>query len=369
VSPLTSADPLLAELLERRGGPVVTAVLSAPGFEGDTAARMGIRGKELRAALEDVELPAEVVDAAVAVVESHVGEDALGIVADADGLLVSSLVDVGESEEIVQAEALPRYVPFLRDRFERRPHLVVRADRRGAQVARVERGEISRDTEVTGPGDETQLRKVQAGGWSNKRFQNRAEHTWDQNAQEVAEAVASEADAIAAELIVVTGDERAVNLVAEHLPERLRDHLVLDDHQPFDDESDAAVFDRATTLLRDRVGREIVDVLERFGEARGRDDGAADDDADVLAALRTGAVATLLVSGDSGERVHVAADDPMQVSTRAEDLTGLGFDEVLECRLTDAAVQAALAGGAEIVIVPEHGPNSPDGALGAILRY
>jgi len=367
VSPLTSADPLLAELLERRGGPVVTAVLSAPGFEGDTAARLGIRGKELRAALEDVELPAEVVDAAVAVVESHVGEDALGIVADADGLLVSSLVDVGESEEIVQAEALPRYVPFLRDRFERRPHLVVRADRTGAQVARVERGEVSRDTEVGG--EEERIRKVNAGGWSQKRFQNHAEHTWDQNAQEVAEAVAREADAIAAELIVVTGDERAVNLVAEHLPERLRDHLVLDDHQPFDDESDAAVFDRATTVLRDRVGREIVDVLERFGEARGRDDGAADDDADVLAALRTGAVATLLVSGDSGERVHVAADDPMQLSTRAEDVTGLGFDEVLECRLTDAAVQAALAGGAEIVIVPEHGPNSPDGALGAILRY
>lgn len=369
MSPLTPADPLLAELLERRGGPVVTAVLAAPGFEGDTQARMGIRAKELRAALEDAELPDAVVDAAAAVVESHVGEDALGMVADADGLLVSSLVDVDESEEIVQRETLPRYVPFLRDRFERRPHLVVRADRRGAQVARVERGEISRDTEVTGPGDEAHLRKVQAGGWSHKRFQNRAEHNWDQNAQEVADAVAAEADAIGAELIVVTGDERAVNLVREHLPERFQDHLVLDDRQPFDEESDAAVFDRATTLLRDRVGREIVDVLERFGEARGRDDGAADGAADVLAALRTGAVATLLVSGDSGERVHVAADDPMQVSTRAEDLTGLGFDQVLECRLTDAAVQAALAGGAEIVIVPEHGPNSPNGALGAILRF
>jgi hypothetical protein len=369
VSPLTPNDPLLAELLERRGGPIATAVISAPGFEGDTQARANIRAKELRKALEDADLPDDVVDSAVDVVQAHVGEDALGIVADPGGILISSLGDVDESAEVVQVDSLPRYVPFLRDRFERRPHLVVRADRLGAQVARVERGEISRDTEVSGRGDEAHIRKVQAGGWSHKRFQNHAENNWDQNAREVAEAVAREADAIDAELIVVTGDERAVNLVGEHLPDRYQDRLVLDDRQPFDDESDAAVFDRADTLLRDRVGREIVDVLERFGESHGRDQGAADDDAEVLAALRRSAVGTLLVSGDSGDRVHVAADDPMQISFQAKDLTDLGFDDVLEARLTDAAVQAALAGGAEIVIVPEHGPNSPTGALGAILRF
>ena len=366
MSPLTTDDPFLAELLERRGT-VATAVFAGPGFEGDAQARLDIRTKDLRKLLEEAGFAPQIVERAAAAVQEHVGEEALGIVADAGGILVSPLADVDEAEEVVQVDTLPRHVPFLRDRFERRPHVVVRADRTGAQIARVERGETSRDTEVTG--NEEHISKVNAGGWSQRRFQNRAEHHWDQNAQEVADAVVRDADAIDAELIVVTGDERAVHLVAEHLPERLRDHVVLDDRQPFDDESDDAVFERATTLLRDRLGREIVEVLERFGERRGQGDGAADDVADVLAALRRGAVATLLVSGDESERVHVSVADPTQVTFGADELADLGIDDVRDARLTDAAVQAALAGGAEVVIVPEHGPNSPRGPLGAILRY
>ena len=49
---------------------------------------------------------------------------------------------------------------------------------------------------------------------------------------------------------------------------------------------------------------------------------------DVLAALRQGAVETLLVSGDSGQVVHVAADEPMQLALEASAITDLGFDEV-----------------------------------------
>lgn len=367
MSPTTSADPLLTELLERRGAPVATIVAAGPGFEGDVQSRLDIRSKEARKQLEDAGLQAAVVDAVEAAVQSHTGEDGLGIVADRDGVLFTTLLEVETDDEVLQVEALPRYVPFVRERFVNRPHVVVRCDRVGAQIARVQRGEIQRDTEVVG--DDEHVRKVQAGGWSQRRFQNRAEHTWDQNAKEIAEAVVTEADAIDAELVVVTGDGRAVQLVAEHLPERFADHLVLDDHQPFDDESDAVVFDRAMTLVHDRVGRELVEVLERFGELRGRNEGAADDVSDVLAALRQGAVETLLVSGDSDERVHIAMEDPMQVAFDAAGITDLGLEDVADARLTDAVIQSALLGGAAVMIVPEHGPNSPNGPLGAILRF
>jgi hypothetical protein len=367
VSSTTTADPLLAELLERRGAPVATIVAAGPGFEGDVQSRLDIRAKDVRNQLEEAGLPESVVEDVVREVQAQLGEDAIGIVADANGVLTSTLIDVDEDAEVVQVEALPRYVPFVRDRFVNRPHVVVRCDRVGAQIARVERGETQRDTEVTG--DDQHVRKVHAGGWSQRRFQNRAEHTWDENAKEIAEAIIGEADAIDAELIVVTGDVRAVQLVAEHLPERLQGQLVLDDHQPTDDASDAVVFDRAMTLVKDRVGRELVEVLERFAELRGRNEGAADDIADVLAALRQGAVETLLVSGDSDERVHIATEDPMQLAFDAPAITDLGFDDVAEARLTDAAIRSALAGGADVMIVPVHGPSSPSGALGAILRF
>lgn len=367
MSSTTTADPLLADLLERRGAPVATVVAAGPGFEGDVQSRLDIRTKDVRRQLEEAGLPASVVDGVAEAVQAHNGEGGLGIVADADGILTSTLVDVDEDDEVVQVEALPRYVPFVRDRFVNRPHVVVRCDRVGAHIARVERGETQRDTAITG--DDEHVQKVHAGGWSQRRFQNRAEHTWDENAKDIAEAIVSEADAIDAELVVVTGDGRAVQLVADHLPERFGDHLVLDDHQPFDDASDAVVFERALTLVKDRVGRELVEVLERFAERRGRGEGAAEKVDDVFAALRQGAVETLLVSGDSGTVVHVAKDDPMQVASDRSAITDLGFDDVVEARLTDAAIQAALAGGSAVMIVPEHGPNSPNDALGAILRY
>ena len=363
----TTADPLLAELLERRGAPVATIVLAGPGFEGDVQSRLDIRTKDISRQLEEAELPGSVADQVAQLVQGMVGEDGLGIVADAGGIVTSSLVGVEEEAEVVQVEGLPRYVPFVRDRFVNRPHVVVRCDRVGAHIARVDRGEIVRDTEVVG--DDEHVQKVHAGGWSQRRFQNRAEHTWDENAKEIAEAIVAEADAIEAELVVVTGDNRAVQLVAEHLPERFSDHLVLDDHQPTDEASDAVVFERATTLVKDRVGRELVEVLERFAEHRGRGEGAAEEVSDVLAALRQGAVETLLVSGDSGEVVHVAREEPMQLATDRSAITDLGFDDVVEARLTDAAILSALAGGARVMIVPEHGPNSPKGALGAILRF
>ncbi len=363
----TTADPLLAELLERRGAPVATIVLAGPGFEGDVQSRLDIRTKDIRRQLEDAELPAAVVDQVAEQIQGIVGDDGLGIVADADGILTSTLVGVEEDAEVVQVEGLPRYVPFVRDRFVNRPHLVVRCDRVGAHIARVDRGEIVSDTEVVG--DDENVRKVHAGGWSQRRFQNRAEHTWDENAKEIAETIVSEADAIAAELLVVTGDTRAVQLVAEHLPERFSDHLALDDHQPTDEASDAVVFERAMTLVKDRVGRELVEVLERFSENRGRGEGAAEDVSDVLAALRQGAVDTLLVSGDSGQLVHVAKDEPMQLALDRDAITDLGFDDVIEARLTDAAIQSALVGGARVMIVPEHGPNGPKDSLGAILRF
>ncbi|HEX4903213.1 MAG TPA: hypothetical protein VFV42_10420, partial [Acidimicrobiales bacterium] len=111
MSPLTPADPLLAELLDRRGAPVATAVYAAPGFEGDTQVRLDIRTKDLRRSFEEAGLPAHVVDAAAAAVQDHVGEDALGIVATPAGVVVTSLADVDESEEVLQVEALPRWVP------------------------------------------------------------------------------------------------------------------------------------------------------------------------------------------------------------------------------------------------------------------
>lgn len=364
---LVTADAL--NHLIGREEPVATVVVCAPPASEDSDERRRLHAKEIRAELETSALPAPVVDRVEAVLSRGAAsgwqpEEWLGVVADPNQVTVMPLID--GRDELASVGPLTRFVPFVCDEFEHRRHLVVRCDRTGASIARVTRGKIQSDREVHG--DEQHVQKVRAGGWAERHWQNHTEHTWDLNAQQIVEAVVAEAEAIAADLIVVTGDQRAVGLVRDHVPERWQSALALDDLEPADQDDEDYVFDRAVTLVRDQAASEIVDLLERFAEARGRGEAADEVDA-VLDALRRGAVDTLLVADDVDDVVHFAVDDPRQVAVDAATLTDLGFAEVRSGRLTDVAVQAAFSGDAGVVVCPTHGPDSPAGPLGALLRF
>lgn len=369
--------PTTDQVLDRltgRHAPVVTVVVPAPDADEHTADRRTILVKEVRSALADHELSDELESAVVERVEAGLADatpgTALGVVADAaDVLALPLLADeahVGDST-LVEVGALPRFVPFLRDRFDHRPHVIVRCDRTGAEIDLVERGEVRAAREVHG--EEQHVQKVRSGGWSHSRMQRHAEHTWDQNAQAIVRAVVGAADRIDAELLVITGDERAIGLVEQHLPEHWHDRAVFEAFEATDADDEEHVSERAATLVRDRAATEIVELLKRFAEARGRGEGAADGTDDVFAALRRGAVETLLVAEDVGDTVHVAEGDPMQLATDAQALADLGIAATVPARLTDAAIAAAAAGGADVVVVPTHGPDSPNGPIGAVLRY
>src|SRR5665647_2404807 len=70
------------------------------------------------------------------------------------------------------------------------------------------------------------LHKVRAGGWSHRRMQSRAEDSWERNA----EAVAAELDRAVVEhrpeLVLITGDVRAVAMIREELGRPTADLLV-----------------------------------------------------------------------------------------------------------------------------------------------
>ena len=364
--PVTAAD--LDHLLDR-DAPVLTAVVRSPDASEDSDDRRRLRAKDIRAEIEGASLPDGVVDRVVETLSRGAASGWepghwLAVVADASDVTVHPLVD--GREELVSVGTLPRFVPFVRDAFDHRPHLVVICDRVGASVARVTRGEVRSFRDVHG--DEQHVQNVKSGGFSQRRMQNHTEHTWDQNAQRIVETVVSEAEAASADLIVVTGDERAVEMVEGHLPERWKDALVVDDLQPADAEDEEFVFDRAVTLVRDQAASEVVDLLQRFAEARGRGE-AADGTEAVFEALGKGAVEVLLVGEDVGDEAHFAADDPRQVAVDAGALHGLGFGDIRSGRVTDVAVRAALAGDAGVVVSPKHGPDTPDGPVGAILRF
>lgn len=368
MSTLERLAPTLTERLRNARPPVVTLVLEAPAADEHRVDQRELALKEARAAVED-QAPAELVDraltAAEAALESAEPRTWVGVVADAADVTTVPLVD--SRAPVAEVGALPRFVPFVKDAFEHRPHVVALCDRTAAAIAEVGRRGILRETDVVG--DDHQVQKVHSGGWSHARMQRHSEHTWDQNAREISDAIVRAAEHVDASVVAVSGDVRAIGLVEEHLPTEWREKAAFTEFEAGDHQDEMKAFALAETLVRDQAAREVVTVLERFAEHRGRGEAAADGTDAVLTALQTGAVDTLLVSEEDESSAFLATDDPRQIALDRDTLTGLGLDDVIEVRLADAAIAAALAEGADVVVVPTHGPDAPNGPLGAILRY
>ena len=139
-------------------------------------------------------------------------------------------------------------------------------------------------------GETLHLHRGHPGGWSQRRFQQRAENTWERNATGVAAEVDALAAAVGARLVVVTGDPRAVGFLTEHATERLRrilhhvDGAGRSDTDPF-----AEVADKVHRLEATLVATDLASVLERFTAAR-QTDGAADGPGRTLALLSQGQI-------------------------------------------------------------------------------
>src|SRR5262249_60119159 len=65
------------------------------------------------------------------------------------------------------------------------------------------------------------------GGWSQPRYQRRAEDSWQHNAAAVAQVVTRALRDLRAGLLLVAGDVRAVQLLRDHLPPALRRQVTL----------------------------------------------------------------------------------------------------------------------------------------------
>ena len=107
------------------------------------------------------------------------------------------------------------------------PYLLVVTDRTGADItAAAKTGQPEQTWTVGGPDDEIE-RKQGPGGWSQPAYQHRVEDSWRRTAAHVAEEVTTRAVAVGAQVLVLSGDVRAVQLLSERLP---NDHGLLVHH-------------------------------------------------------------------------------------------------------------------------------------------
>lgn len=362
--PVAELDDLRA--LARHHGPFLSVHLPFGRPAHDTAERLALTWRGHRRAAAEAGAPEGVLRIVDQVVDGSPQRRGMGVsvVATPHARPVVDHLPVPPAVEAVTWERVPSLVPLIEARQMVRPHVVALVDRAGADLL-VRRSGDGDARKVEVEGDDFPLRKVAGGGWSHRRFQQRAEDTWHRNMSEVADELTTQAHRVAAVLVAVGGDERAVTILSDAVPEDVRDLLTPIDVTRAADGTAEDLDDEVERVLRDRLTAELRDAVESYRQELGQRDRAAAAPADTFAALRTARVTTLLTTVDGGGRRAWVARDHRQVALSPEELPAGG--ERWPVPLVDAAVAGALASGADVRVVPAD--LAPPDGIGALLRW
>ncbi|MBW3581387.1 MAG: hypothetical protein KY431_10160 [Actinobacteria bacterium] len=359
------AAPELADLAASPGS-YASIYLTTEAAVDNAGPRVERRWKTLRASLAEQGAGEEVLEAVDGVVPSaHLQGQALAVIADTTGIRHLEHDPEPLPGDIAQWGPLPALLPLLEWRQASPPHVVVLADRQGADLVAVRRQ--GPDLHREAGGEDYPLRKVGPGGWSQRRFQQRAENTWEDNAADVAEELVELVDRVNARLVVLGGDVRALQLLREAVPDRVAGMLREAGGGRSADGSGPAIEAEVTRLVDERVAEETAQVLEKFAEERGQNDRAVEGAAATLGALALGQVDGLLIDSGLDETPAWFGPEPLHVGASRDDLGAMGVAAPEQAPLVDVVIRAALGAGAGVRIVPPE--HAPAGGLGGLLRW
>jgi hypothetical protein len=326
-------------------GPFLTITFPTPSTLDDAAHRLDVRWRNARReaqALRWADDDLAELDEIIATLP-HDGGAGLVILRASDGTTLLEFVDEPLAEHVVVSNS-PHLATVLAARQRAIPHIVVEADRAGADIHAFDGGQILSTEQVEG--DTEHIHRGHPGGWSQRRFQQRAENTWERNADDVAEVIVDLDGRIDAALVFVAGDVRARHLVRDALPDRVRDRTVL-----IEAGSPEGIAEEVVRQLADHAARHVRELAEQVRNRVGTASASTDLD-DVMSSFEAGRVEHLLVHDDGSDDVVTSAH------------TG-GFPA--GTRMVDAAIGAALRSDADITVVPNLALL--DGPVAALYRW
>jgi hypothetical protein len=356
--------PELAALVEGTG-PFASVYLTTVADVENAAQRSMQHWKTVRSELELAGAPADVLDAVEQQVpDAHLEGSSLGVIAGPGTLHVEHHV-VPPPADLGRWGPVPAVLPLVRWRQSTPPVVVVLTDRTGADLTAIRRDRPPVAREAAGA--DFPLTKVHAGGWSSRRYDQRVENTWEQNAANVAAEVTRLAQQVRARLVVAAGDERALALLTRELDAPVTDRFrILEGGRAAG--ADGIDDEALVSAVAEAVDADTDAVLAVFEEERGQDDRAVEGVTPTVDALARAAVDVLLVSDDvDDDRTAWVGPNATALATGADDLRGLGVQEPVEGPLVDALLRAALGTSAGVRVVPAD--RAPKDGVGAILRW
>jgi hypothetical protein len=352
-------------------GPFVTVLVGAESAVEQAADRYEMAWKSMLKQLEEQGVAAPVRDAISEARGEHADGDARLVVASVPQakVVLSESVSGRPASDTVTLGTLPDLLPVVDELSTRVPHVVVLADRHGAEIsAHYDMDRVVRD--LTVKGTELHTRKVHGGGWSHRRYLHRVEEQWESTARDIATAVQTLAEQIDAEVIVGAGDVREISLVHDNLPEHLKAKWIEVEGTRGGDGSEDLVQQRIADAVSMHVAAETLELLGEYSQERGQDKRACDGIAAVVEALRKAQVQTLLVTTGADQEARLwFGEDATQLGMTRQDVETLGASTPTEGPLVGVLLRAALATGADVQLVPHQSEQAPDEGVGAILRY
>ena len=288
------------------------------------------------------------------------------LVVAADGSVVlDEVLAAAPGQQLVAWSPQPDLVPVLRHRAARVPHIVVIADRVGADLVVV--GDSGEPDETQVEGDSFHMRKVKVGGWAHNTYMHTAENQWEENLGRVADELDRLVRRAPVDFILVAGDVRARQFLSDKAAPAWAGTVVSMDEGGRAAGADREPVDaRAAELVAEHEARLIAETAEKVQAAGAHGLSVTGTDR-VVEAMRKGQVETLVLAEDPDEEELLVGGSPLELGVRQQDMDALGARGTA-VPADRALVHAAVATAADVVVLPRSA--MPDQVpVAAVLRY
>jgi hypothetical protein len=376
-----------------RTGPIVTAYLEPGVADANAETSVELRWRALAEQLVADGADEPTVEAAgKAVTDPPPGRTAaegMVVVAAGGGVVFTDSLHGAVGGDHASWAALPHLAAYVRANADTRRYGVVVVDSAGADF--VVRGAPASGHGEGGHGDEGHaqvrgdqrpLHKVRGGALSNRRMQNSVEETADRNAKLVADNIVRLVEAAKLSSVLLVGAVEARSRVVHHLPHGVQELVRTSDRAGSGDVDAAAesALDDAVAEIERLIQEDLVERLRGRMSAGTGVEGAAD----VLQALRQGAVDTLLLTEEDPDNGNApeASRQKVAIGSGAAELASDAAElrrlftaggtadsdvSVSEEALDEALVRAGAASDAVAEVV--SGEAGLRDGVGALLRF
>ncbi|MCC2319364.1 baeRF2 domain-containing protein [Cellulomonas chengniuliangii] len=338
------------------------------------------RWRSLRRELEEQGAPVSVMEdigELVAQPTGVAGTHGRVIIADSEGVVIDRILADAPAQSQATLGPVPVLLSAAQAGDESTRFLLVEVDRQGADLSWSDWSGLKVAESDVVEGDHDVLHKVREGGTAQRRMETRAQDSWERNAQAIAAELDKQVSERSPELVLLTGDIRAVGLVRDALGQHARERLVVVPGGSRADGVNKEAFQaNVAEALRTHRDRRRQQVLSQYRTGRGRGEGAVTALADVVDVLRRGQVQELLFDTTArmdGSTLREArlwiGPEPLELAVTQEELESMGAQGGAGLVPADVAlVRAAVAQDAGLTFVDDGAVELMDG-VGAVLRW